>query len=189
MPERSTPPNTLTSLQLQTTNYSTLYTSRYILSLIYLYPYLLTTPIRILSLWTTQIPYDMPHYWFYLLLSVILYFDLMMALWGRNNCSQIILLLIYRVVLDGVLYNFECANPFVYILMYWIYWLPSTQQTIGYNGFTTTCFDSHESSSGYVQNLSVLVVLLLTVLVVVGRYEVVAVLTLILTFRNRASYI
>jgi hypothetical protein len=34
--------------------------------------------------------------------------------------------------------------------LYWIYLLPSTQQTIGCNGFTT-CFDSHES--GYVQNL------------------------------------
>jgi hypothetical protein len=64
-------------------------------------------------------------------------------------------------------------------LMYWIYLLPSTQQTIGYNSFTTTCFDSHDSSSGYVQNLFVLAVLLLTVLEVVGRYEVVAVLTLI----------
>jgi hypothetical protein len=63
--------------------------------------------------------------------------------------------------------------------MYWIYLLPSTQQTIGYNGFTTTCFDSRESSSGYVQNLLVLAVLLFTVLEVVGRYEVVAVLTLI----------
>jgi hypothetical protein len=65
--------------------------------------------------------------------------------------------------------------------MYWIYLLPSTQQTIGYNGFTTTCFDSHESSSCYVQNLSVLAVLLLTVLVleVAGRCEVVAGLTLI----------
>jgi hypothetical protein len=62
--------------------------------------------------------------------------------------------------------------------MYWIYLLPSTQQTVVYNGFTT-CFDSHESSSGYVQNLLVLAVLLLTVLEVVGRYEVVAVLTLI----------
>jgi hypothetical protein len=61
---------------------------------------------------------------------------------------------------------------------YWIYLLPSTQQTIGYNGFTT-CFDSHESSSGYVQNLLVLAVLLLTLLEVVGRYEVVAVFTLI----------
>jgi hypothetical protein len=61
---------------------------------------------------------------------------------------------------------------------YWIYLLPSTQQTIGYNG-VTTCFDSHESSSGYVQNLSVLAVLLLTVQEVVSRYEVVAVLTLI----------
>jgi hypothetical protein len=55
--------------------------------------------------------------------------------------------------------------------LYCIYLLPSTQQTIGYNGFTTTCFDSHESSSGYVQNLLVLAVLLLTVLEVVGRYE------------------
>jgi hypothetical protein len=44
--------------------------------------------------------------------------------------------------------------------------------------FTTTSFDSHESSSGYVQNLLVLAVLLLTVLEVVGRYEVVAILTL-----------
>jgi hypothetical protein len=44
--------------------------------------------------------------------------------------------------------------------------------------FTTTCFDSHESSSGYVQNLLVLALLLLTVLEFVGRYEVVAILTL-----------
>jgi hypothetical protein len=66
-------------------------------------------------------------------------------------------------------------------LMYWIYLLPSTQQTIGCNGFTTTCFDSHESSSGYVQNLLVWAVLLLKVLEVVGRYEAVAVLTLIWT--------
>jgi hypothetical protein len=63
--------------------------------------------------------------------------------------------------------------------MYWIYLSPSTQQTIGYNGFTTTCFDSHESSSGYVQNLLVLAVLLLAVLEAVGQYEMVAVLTLI----------
>jgi hypothetical protein len=63
--------------------------------------------------------------------------------------------------------------------VYWIYLLPSTQQTVGYNGFTTTSFDSHESSSGYVQNLLVLAVLLLTLLEVVGRYEAVAVLTLI----------
>jgi hypothetical protein len=48
-------------------------------------------------------------------------------------------------------------------LMYWIYLLPSTQQTVCYNGFTMTCFDSHESSSGYVQNLLVLAVLLLKV--------------------------
>jgi hypothetical protein len=67
----------------------------------------------------------------------------------------------------------------VFILMYWIYLIPSAQQTIGYNGFTTTCFDSHESSSGYVKNLLVLAVLLHTVLEVVGRYEVVTVLTLI----------
>jgi hypothetical protein len=78
-----------------------------------------------------------------------------------------------------VLDFFERVHPVVYILMYWIYLLPSTQQTIGYNGFTTICFDSHESSSGYVQNLLVLTVLLLTVLEVVGQYEVVAVLTLI----------
>jgi hypothetical protein len=57
---------------------------------------------------------------------------------------------------------FERVHPIVFILMYWIYLIPSTQQTIGYNGFIT-CFDSHESSSGYVQNLSVLAVLLLTV--------------------------
>jgi hypothetical protein len=42
-----------------------------------------------------------------------------------------------------------------------------------------TCFDSQESSSGYVQKLLVLVLLLLTVLEVVGQYEVVAILTLI----------
>jgi hypothetical protein len=66
--------------------------------------------------------------------------------------------------------------------MYWIYLLPSTPQKIGSNGFfTTTCFDSQESSSGYVQNLLVWAVLLLRVLEVVGRYEVVAVLTLIWT--------
>jgi hypothetical protein len=76
-------------------------------------------------------------------------------------------------------FNFDSVHPVVFILMYWIYLLPSTQQTFGYNGFITTCFDSHESSSGYVQNLSVLALLLLTVLEVVGRYEVVAVLTLI----------
>jgi hypothetical protein len=45
--------------------------------------------------------------------------------------------------------------------------------------FTTTCFDSHESMSGYVQNLLVLVLLLLTVLEGGGRYEVVGVLTLV----------
>jgi hypothetical protein len=66
-----------------------------------------------------------------------------------------------------------------YLITYWIYLLPSTQQTVGYNSFTTTCFDSHESPSGFVQNLLALAVLLLTVLEVVGRYEVVAVLTLI----------
>jgi hypothetical protein len=52
-------------------------------------------------------------------------------------------------------FNFERVHPTVFILMYWIYLLPSAQQTIGYNGFITTCFDSHESSSGYVQNLLV----------------------------------
>jgi hypothetical protein len=62
-----------------------------------------------------------------------------------------------------VFFNFECVHPIVFILMYWTYLLPSTQQTIGYNGFTTTCFDSYKSSSGYVQNLLVLAVLLLTV--------------------------
>jgi hypothetical protein len=78
-------------------------------------------------------------------------------------------------------FNFERVHPVLFILMYWIYLLPSTQQTLGYNGFITTCFDSHESSSGYVQNLSVLAVLLLTVLVleVASRCEVVAGLTLI----------
>jgi hypothetical protein len=29
--------------------------------------------------------------------------------------------------------DFECVHPIVFILMYFIYWLPSTQQTIGYN--------------------------------------------------------
>jgi hypothetical protein len=58
-------------------------------------------------------------------------------------------------------FNFERVHSVVFILMYWIYLLPSTQQKICYNGFITTCFDSHESSSGYVQNLSVLAVLLL----------------------------
>jgi hypothetical protein len=46
----------------------------------------------------------MPHYWLYLLLSVILYFDLMKTLWGWNNFSHIILFLINNVVLDGILY-------------------------------------------------------------------------------------
>jgi hypothetical protein len=61
------------------------------------------------------------------------------------------------------IFDFDRVHPLVFILLYWIYLLPSTQQTIGYNGFITTCFDSHESSSGYVQNFSVLAVLLLTV--------------------------
>jgi hypothetical protein len=60
------------------------------------------------------------------------------------------------------MFNCERVHSVVFVLMYWIYLLPSTQQTTGYNGFTT-CFDSRESSSGYVQNLSVLAVLLLTV--------------------------
>jgi hypothetical protein len=34
----------------------------------------------------------------------ILYFDLMMALWGWNNCSHIIFFLINKVVLDSSLY-------------------------------------------------------------------------------------
>jgi hypothetical protein len=57
----------------------------------------------------------------------------------------------------------ECLWILLSPLLYWIYLLLSTQQAICYNGFTTTCFDSHESSSGYVQNLSVLAVILLTV--------------------------
>jgi hypothetical protein len=32
-------------------------------------------------------------------------------------------------------FNFERVHPVVFILMYWIYLLPSTQQTIGCNGF------------------------------------------------------
>jgi hypothetical protein len=57
-------------------------------------------------------------------------------------------------------FNFERVHPIVFIRIYWIYLLLSTQQTIGYNGFTTTCFDLHELSSGYVQKLLVLAVLL-----------------------------
>jgi hypothetical protein len=41
-------------------------------------------------------------------------------------------------------FNFECVHPVVFELMYWIYLLPSTQQTIGYNDFIMTCFNSHE---------------------------------------------
>jgi hypothetical protein len=59
-----------------------------------------------------------------------------------------------------------------------IYYRQHNKQ-LGVMVFTTTCFDSHKSSSGYVQNLLVWAVLLLTVLEVIGRYEVVAVLTLI----------
>jgi hypothetical protein len=74
------------------------------------------------------------------------------------------------------------------IKMYWIYLLPSTQQTIGYNGFITTCFDSHESSSGYVQNLRFYQYYYLQFLVLefAGRCEVVDGLTLTLTkfFKN-----
>jgi hypothetical protein len=69
-------------------------------------------------------------------------------------------------------FNFERVHPVVFILMYWIYLLPSTQQTFGYNGFTRTCFDSHELSSGYVQNPSVLAVLLLTVFCSGGCWSV-----------------
>jgi hypothetical protein len=60
-------------------------------------------------------------------------------------------------------FNFDRVHPVVFILTHWIYLLPSTQQTVGYYGFTTTYFDSHELSSGYIQNLSVLAVLLFTV--------------------------
>jgi hypothetical protein len=62
--------------------------------------------------------------------------------------------------------------------MYWIYLLPSTQQTIGCNGF----YDMFRLTRVIVRLCSeplVLVLLLLTVLEVVGRHEVVAVLTLI----------
>jgi hypothetical protein len=67
-------------------------------------------------------------------------------------------------------HTFTFANFKPLTVMYWIYLLPSTQQTIRCNGFMT-CFDSHESSSGYVQNLLVWAVLLLTALEVVGQYE------------------
>jgi hypothetical protein len=75
---------------------------------------------------------------------------------------------------DTHFHTLTCIQTFVLDLFITVY-----TAKISYNGFTTTCFDSHESSSGYVQNLLVLAVLLLTVLEVVGRYEVVAVLTLI----------
>jgi hypothetical protein len=39
-----------------------------------------------------------------------------------------------------MLFNFERVYPVVFILMYWIYLLPSTQQTIGYNGFYNDMF-------------------------------------------------
>jgi hypothetical protein len=35
----------------------------------------------------------------------------------------------------SISFNFERVHPVVFILMYWIYLLPSTQQTIGYNGY------------------------------------------------------
>jgi hypothetical protein len=63
------------------------------------------------------------------------------------------------------------------LLMYWIYLFHQHNKQLVVMVFTT-CFDSHESSSGYVQNLLVLALLLLTVPYVVGRYEVVAILTL-----------
>jgi hypothetical protein len=65
-----------------------------------------------------------------------------------------------------------------YLCIGYIYYRQHNKQLV-VMVFTTICFDSHESSSGYVQNLLVLVLLLLRVLEVVGRYDVVAVLTLI----------
>src|SRR5215510_12534198 len=45
-----------------------------------------------------------------------------------------------NVINDKVKFNFECVHPVVFILMYLIYWLPSTQQTIGYNWFYNQFF-------------------------------------------------
>jgi hypothetical protein len=64
----------------------------------------------------------------------------------------------------------RCAN-IIHCIGY-IYYRQHNKQ-LAVMVFTTTCFDSHESSSGYVQNLLVIALLLLTVLEVVGRYEVV----------------
>jgi hypothetical protein len=38
-------------------------------------------------------------------------------------------------------------------LMYWIYLLPPTQQTVGSNGFTTTCFDSPDGHVGKILHI------------------------------------
>jgi hypothetical protein len=69
-------------------------------------------------------------------------------------------------------------DQLMFICIGYIYYRQHNKQLV-VMVFTTTCFDSHESSSGYVQNLLVLVLLLLRVLEVVGRYEVVAILKLI----------
>jgi hypothetical protein len=69
-----------------------------------------------------------------------------------------------------------CLFLCVYLCIGYIYYRQHNKQLV-VMVFTTTCFDSHDSSSGYVQNLLVLALLLLTVLEVVGRCEVVAILT------------
>jgi hypothetical protein len=63
--------------------------------------------------------------------------------------------------------------------MYWIYLLLSTQQTIGCNGFYNDMFRLTRVIVRLCSKPLLLVLLLLTVLELVGRYEVVAVLTLI----------
>jgi hypothetical protein len=62
--------------------------------------------------------------------------------------------------------------------MYWIYLLPSTQQTIGCNGFYNDMFCLTRVIVRLFSEPLVLALLLLTVLEVVGRYEVVAIFTL-----------
>jgi O-antigen ligase len=52
---------------------------------------------------------------------------------------------------------------FTHIFIGYIYYRQHNKQLV-VTVFTTTCFDSHESSLGYVQNLLVLALLLLTVL-------------------------
>jgi hypothetical protein len=56
--------------------------------------------------------------------------------------------------------KFVCQHATL-IIQYVLDLFITVNTTIGYNGFITTCFDSHESSSGYIQNLSVLAVSLL----------------------------